>query len=537
MKKLWILLVLIHISNQLFAITNAVHKEDSILKVLYEEIDNRGTYYNSRELRIKNLKSKLSNLVAPSPQERFSYYNRIFDEYKSYQYDSAYVYVSKMLNTAQEMRNDSLTSLVQYNMAFVYTSAGLFTDADKIVNTINVRMMSRQQRAVFYHLCARLYSDMSNYLDRRFCDKYATFYHIYCDSILANVAPNTFLAHLTYADQGEIDEKIESYKKLLDSKGMESSEQAIVCSILGDFYTSKGDAKQALYYKSVATILDIRSATRETSAKKDLALIFYERGEIQKASLFIQLALEDANFYNSRHRKIEICDIMPAIEQQRYIMTVEQQQKLRWLVGIVSVLCVLLGGTMFIIWRQMKTSRRTCITIIENNEQIQAQNQQLSATNQQLKESERIKDEYIGSTFYAYAAYLERIEKIYRTVNRKLSAKQYNDLYTIFTDTDLQKEREQIYATFDASFLRLFPTFVQQYNELFEEKDRIYPSDSASLTTEMRIFALIRLGITDTERIASFLNYSVNTINTYKTKAKKRSFVSNTLFEQKIMEL
>ena len=89
MKKLWLLLVLIHISNQLFAITNAVHKEESILKVLYEEIDNRDTYYNSRELRIKNLKSKLSNLVAPSPQERFSYYNRIFDEYKSYQYDSA----------------------------------------------------------------------------------------------------------------------------------------------------------------------------------------------------------------------------------------------------------------------------------------------------------------------------------------------------------------------------------------------------------------------------------------------------------------
>ena len=228
---------------------------------------------------------------------------------------------------------------------------------------------------------------------------------------------------------------------------------------------------------------------------------------------------------------------MPAIEQQRYIMTVEQQQKLRWLVGIVSVLCVLLGGTMFIIWRQMKASRRTCITITENNEQIQAQNQQLSVANQQLKESERIKDEYIGSTFYAYATSLERIEKIYRTVNRKLSAKQYNDLYTIFSDTDLQKEREQIYATFDASFLRLFPTFVQQYNELFEEKDRIYPPDSTSLTTEMRIFALIRLGITDTERIAGFLNYSVNTINTYKTKAKKRSFVSNTQFEQKIMEL
>lgn len=535
MKKLWVLLALMHITSLLYAAMD-VHQEDSILKVLYQEIENRDTYYNSRELQIKNLKSKLANLVSPSLQERYTCYSRIFDEYKTYQYDSAHVYVTQMLDMAQQMGSDSLISLVQVDMVFAYTSAGLFTDADRIVNTINTRKMSQQQRAVFYHLCGRLYSDMSNYLDDKFSDEYAHLYHVYSDSVLANVASNTFLARLIHADQGDLDQKIENYTALLHSKGMESSEQAVVCSILGDFYRNKGDNRQALYYKAVASILDIRSATRETSAKKDIALIFYERGDIQQASFFIQLALEDANFYNTRLRKIEICDILPSIEHERYLMTVEQQRTLTWLVGIASVLCLLLFGTMFVIWRQMKVSRRALVTITENNQQIQQQYEQLSTTNAQLKESERIKDEYIGNTFYAYATYLERIEKIYRTVNRKLAVKQYDDLYTIFTDTDLQRERDQIYATFDASFLRLFPKFVRQYNELFEEKDRVSPQDNQSLTTEMRIFALIRLGITDTERIANFLNYSVNTINTYKTKAKKRSFVSNTLFEQRIME-
>lgn len=202
---------------------------------------------------------------------------------------------------------------------------------------------------------------------------------------------------------------------------------------------------------------------------------------------------------------------------------------------ITSVLCILLVVAIYYISKQVKASRKACATISAYNECIQKQCKDLESTNNLLTESERVKDEYIGNTFYVYVSSLDRVEKIYKTINRKLIAKQYDNLNNMFTDSDLAKEREQIYSTFDAGFLRLFPNFIQQYNKLFEEKDQVLPTNNQTLTVEMRIFALIRLKITDTERIAKFLNYSVNTINTYKTKAKNRSFVPNTEFEQRIM--
>lgn len=168
---------------------------------------------------------------------------------------------------------------------------------------------------------------------------------------------------------------------------------------------------------------------------------------------------------------------------------------------------------------------------------IQERNQKLEQANAQLSEANKIKTEYIGKSFYQSAGYFEKIEKLYRLVDRKLSARQYDDLRRTLSERSLMEERKDMYADFDETFLRLFPSFIEKYNELFNEKDRKNPSDTMALSNEMRIFALIRLGITDSERIALFLNYSVNTINTYKTRVKNKSLVNNDEFEQHIMAI
>lgn len=129
------------------------------------------------------------------------------------------------------------------------------------------------------------------------------------------------------------------------------------------------------------------------------------------------------------------------------------------------------------------------------------------------------------------------MENLYKLVNRKITAKQYDDLKQMFNLSQLNKERENMYTDFDETFLKLFPNFVENYNLLFAPEDRTIPKTEMFLTSEMRIFALIRLGITKPENIAKFLNYSVNTINTYKTRIKNKSSVPNDLFETKIMEI
>ena len=111
----------------------------------------------------------------------------------------------------------------------------------------------------------------------------------------------------------------------------------------------------------------------------------------------------------------------------------------------------------------------------------------------------------------------------------------YDKIKNLTSQDLIANERSAMFKNFDTTFLALFPKFVEQYNSLFNESDRKYPSEEGTLTSEMRIFALIRMGISENERIAHYLGYSVHTVNTYKTRAKNRSFVNNDEFEKRIL--
>ncbi len=236
--------------------------------------------------------------------------------------------------------------------------------------------------------------------------------------------------------------------------------------------------------------------------------------------------MNDANFYNARHRKIEVGSILPIIEKERFDAVEKQRNILIRSMFFISFLFLLLLIATIIIYKQFKK-------VIKARTIIGKQNKQLLQTNMQLIEVSNIKDEYIGYSFYINSEYIDKLEQLFKLVNRKIAARQYDDLRLFFKEADLQKERKNMYASFDETFLRLFPTFIDSYNKLFDSHDRVQPENSKSLTAEMRIFALIRLGIYESERIAKFLNYFVNTINTYKTKVKNKSIISNEQFEKK----
>ena len=314
------------------------------------------------------------------------------------------------------------------------------------------------------------------------------------------------------------------------SKGVDDHTYAIAASSLGFIYEELGDKQKAIHYMIEASIGDIISATKETVALRNLANLLYETGDVHKANKYVRLAMEDANLYNARHRKISISSILPIIEKERFEMVEKQRNILIGSVLIISVLFVLLLGTTIVIYKQVKKLRLARHT-------IQEQNKKLLSTNSKLLEANKIKDEYITQSIYGDSEYIDRIEYIYKIVNRKIVARQYEDIRSFLKESDLRKERENMYSSFDQTFLKLFPDFVEEYKKLFLPDDILDIDISKGLTPEIRIFALIRLGIHESERIAKFLNYSVNTINTYKTKVKNKSIIANELFEQKIMEI
>lgn len=508
------------------------------LDLLYGELDyyiqRSDSFVVEKEKKIANLKEQIK-ISLPDKENTFRNHIKLFEEYKSYKYDSAYSYANKSLETALQL-NNRLYEIEAYDaVVFCLLSSGLFKEANDIISTIDVTNAPDQIKKDHYSLCARYYYDIADYNNEEpFRSRYVAMGNQYSDSIIHILSMQSFDWWYSYGLQQMKMENypraIEIFTTLINIHDIDQHLFAITSSTLGYIYWVLGEKENAKTYMIQAAIADIKSVTKETTALRSLANFLYEEGDITRANKYIKLAMDDANFYNARHRKLEISSILPIIEKERFEAIEKQRNLLIRYVFFISILFVLLLIATIIIYKQVKKVRKARKTIGEQNEQ-------LILTNAQLTEVSNIKDEYIGYSFYINSEYIDKQEQLYKLVNRKIAARQYDDLRSLFKDSDLQKERKNMYDSFDETFLRLFPTFISAYNNLFLPEDRVQTENNKSLTAEMRIFALIRLGIYESERIAKFLNYSVNTINTYKTKVKNKSTIPNEQFEQKIMEI
>lgn len=491
-------------------------------------------YYEQQKLeRIDKLRKKLfekrSNL-----SEYYSLSMALYDEYKSYKYDSAYFYANRSLYVSVKMNN--IDSIIHSHCAVVFCllSAGLYKEAFEEVNKIDIATSSRESHKDYYYTLSRLYYDL---LDYNHAEPYQQYYlkkgSEYTDSLFRylghNVKDSLYAIGLKQMKEFQYDASVYSFRTLLKRNDIDLHTRAIVTSCLGWIHIALKDEEQAINYLAQAAIYDNESVTKETTALCTLASLVYKKGNIQRATEYVRLSMADANFYDARQRIIQTGQILPIIEQDRFNI-MKGQRNAFIVVAIIAVLFIvaLLVFT-FIIRRQMKRLQ-------EARQAIERTNHSLNMVIEQLRETNEIKDEYVGRSFYVNGEYVAKIEKLFKTIDRKIAARQFEDLRSSLKESTLNTERQNMYTVFDETFLKLFPRFVDKYNALFEEKDRKTP-DEGSLTTEMRIFALIRLGVTDAEKIATFLNYSVHTINTYKTRVKNKSIVENEAFEKRIMEI
>ena len=529
-------------------------KLDIALKDLDVCIDKRSSFEEIKKQRIKELEVKFFR-VNISLADQYKLSEALFNEYRSYKYDSAYTFAGRMLGYAEKIKNPDFIAESKINLAFSCVSAGLFKEASEISNSIDSTQLTIQCKADLYAFLSTLNIDMADFATGAYSTKYRKNSLQYCRNSLAlykKQSPEGIMAKIRECQlENNYPKAIIIAEQYISAKHPGLHDFAIVASTLGYFYQISGDTTKAIVYFSAAATADLQMATKETSAVRQLAELLYTRGDVQRAYSYAILALDDANFYNARQRKIEVGRVLPIIEAGRFEIIKQQKDKLLIYAGIISILFVLFMVSWLIILKQKKrlNSARLLILkqntdLLETNEQltevqkkISKQNMDLVQINERLKEVHRIKDEYIGYFFSTNSAYLDKTEDFRKMVVRKIRNRQFDELLELSAATDLRKEREDMFDLFDQIFMKLFPDFVIRYNQLFKEEDRIYIKPDGMLTPEIRIFALIRLGITESERIAQFLDFSLSTVKNYKTKAKNRSFISNDLFEHKIMEI
>lgn len=532
MKKTFIILFLF-ILNIVNSVAVSQENVNEVLKELDKYIEQIDYYVQQREDRIDVLRKKAANVSSDS--EKFTLYSDLFDEYKSYKYDSAFVYARQSLEIADKLGDTYKIMEAKQQVAFCYLSSGLFKEASDIMNTMDMKHVPKDIKMDYYSLLARLYYDMADYgADEFFSSSYINLGIQYCDSAITYLSPESAevwnIVGLKRMQQRNFPAAIDAFQTLIHLPGIDEHTYAIGTSCMGYMYSELGDKDKALSYLAKAAIGDIKSATKEAVALLNLSGLLYLDGDVDRANKYIRIAMEDANTYNARQRKIQISQILPIIEKERLDMVEKQRNSLMVFAAVVSLLFLLLLTATIIIYKQVQRLRRARKT-------IHTQNINLKSANVKLIEANEIKDEYIVQTLYGKSEYIERLESLYRTIDRKIVARQYDDIRSLLKESDLKKERENMYSSFDQTFLRLFPDFIEEYNRLFKPEDVVVFDINKGLTPELRIFALIRLGIYESERIAKFLDYSVNTINTYKTKVKNKSIIPNEQFEQKIMEI
>ena len=299
-------------------------------------------------------------------------------------------------------------------------------------------------------------------------------------------------------------------------------------------YRRKSNEEMAIISFIKSAICDNESTTREITSLYNVGSSIQHFDNV-KANQYVSKALEFINFYNAPIRLIALSKIMPAVEKTKLDM-VKQQRDIFFVLFlcVIVVVCVLAGAYVY----NRRLNRKLKLAQQQNRQNLEAlnaTNEQLMKTNKRLLEADKVKNEYIGRTLYDASEYIESLEHIFNKVNKAVMTRRYSDIGNVTSQEYLNNERKTIFRNFDKTFLVLFPNFVEQYNTLFNEGDRKYPSEENTLTSEMRIFALIRMGIKESDRIARYLGYSVHTVNTYKTRAKNRSCVSNDEFETRIM--
>lgn len=517
---------------------------DTILKKLNDALKNKQRYVELKEERILNFKKiKSADL---SKEQEYNYNKTLYTEYQKFNSDSAIFYVKKNLKIAEELQNKELSDLANIQLVTLYSSSGKYRESEAILKSINKKALSKTLLPNYYVAYREFFE---HYAANSYDIKYIEQIRKYRDSLLMVLDPNSLNYQINKIQQRMSQKKIDiSQKQLLDllKKTKEDNPQyAMITYLLGSIYEGTHQLELRKKYYALSATADIKNANKDNASLQELALVFYEAGDVDMAYKLTQSAIEDALYCNVQFRTLLMSEVYSIINTVYLEKEAKRKTELQLYLLCISLLSVFLIVAVIYVYKQMKKVSRirgelyeTSQKLAELNKDITKTNNQLQERNSQLSESNHVKEEYIAHFFNLCSAYINKLENYRIILNKKATAKQFDEIYKMLKSTTLvDNELEELYKNFDIIFLNLYPTFVKDFNELLIKEEQIVLKQGELLNTELRIFALIRLGITDSVKIAAFLRYSLSTIYNYRTRARNKAAVSRNDFEEMVMKI
>lgn len=523
-------------------------RADSLLLKLDQAIKERPIYMEQKELKLVELKRQLHRQIPD--EERFAILGTLLDEYRSFNTDSALHMAEEREQIAIRLGNREYIDNARMNKADVLGMTGMYKEVMDLMRNIHIDRLPVDIHPYYYHIYRTVYGLMADYAVTAYEKKlYTELTDKYRDSLLLVNKDNLLIHTLIQSDQynvrNEYDKAIRLLTDYLALQKDYEHDVAICAYTLSESYRLKGDKEKEKEYLIVSAMADMKTAVREYISLRKLAVLLYQEGDIERAYSYVKICIEDAAACNARLRKLEILEIFPIINDAYQQKTEKQQEQMKWALVSISLLSLFLLLAIFYVYKQMKKVAAARREVIDANKRLKELNDELHLSNAQLKEANHsiaensyLKEEYIGRYMDQCSVYLEKMDNYRRSLGKIAATGNVEELYkNIKSSKFIEGELKEFYTNFDNTFLQLFPTFVEDFNALLADDEQISLKAGERMNTELRIFALIRLGITDSVKIAQFLRYSVTTIYNYRTKVRNKAAGDRDLLEQEVMTI
>lgn len=525
MKKLVLLGILLF----LLPVVRAEAVNDSLLRVLDKMLDNRNVYERQKLVRLSQLEKKLENSGTDSL--KFIVLGELFQEYRSFRIDRAMFTAEQRKTTALSLNRDARAEAAM-NEADVLNKIGKPYEALEVLDEIG-RNDFTAGNSYFYYLYHTTYLSL---LGEELNPKRRHIYHEkiahYKDTLIRISREGTpgYFINLSgkLRHEGETARALEilsdCYNNLTELG--DASRGQLEFSLYG-LYLELGDTTRAVHHLTLAAIDDIGNAKKVYMSLQRLAMLLFQQGDVPRAYKYISCALEDITEGKARYRVFDIADYFPIISAANDERIVQNRRRIWGLVSVISLLSVVLVGAVWHIRKRNIKLQQVQQSLQERNDRLQKMAASLKAMNDKIRESNHIKEEYIGLLFNICSEYIGKQESLRKKLLNIVSTGQLADVARLLHgQTSANEDFKAFVYQFDSIFLHLFPHFVEAFNTLLRPEERIQLKSGELLTPELRIYALIKLGIEDNTKIAAFLHYSLQTVYNYRQKMRNKAELS-----------
>jgi tetratricopeptide (TPR) repeat protein len=520
---------------------------DSLLHVLDKAVADSKALREQRDERINTLQAAYNSVSSWSV--RYDIAQQLYLLTNTYKTDLALHYLHLSLNAAERLRDIDKADKCKCQLMKQYARTGFFGEAVLTMNEINPRTLNAKNRIAYYDCTSYMYNQLAFYTkDKTDQDRFRRLEKAMKDSLLRITPPDSMIWLIymqgVYSEAGKYREALRALDKWARLTRPGEHDYAIVEYYRYQIYDAMGLNDEALHHLLLSAINDVTTVTYDEAAIFYLCRILRDRGDIDRARSYVKYAYEASTTFGGKMKDWATQDIESI--NSKFQNTLQGHNRMMLVISVLLSLLLLVVIILAIILlkqhhklhdyaRRQKENNKA---LTEANRQLQLSIEANKETNRHLYEANVVKENCIATFFALCTHYIESVNHLRNRISKLLRARKFDELSDMARSSEEEETAlQELYGQFDHMFLAIYPTFVQEFNELLTPENRIAEPRKNTLTTPLRIFALIRLGIDDSGKISQLLNLANSTVYNYRTRFRNHAAGDRSTFEEQVRNI